>query len=129
MHSYQLYLHIMGNTVPDNYKKKRKKKIIHSYSEIWRALPPIRTHVLVDKNYLLLVFSTLWKTLLPIMLRTRRAHETEGAAERTGRFAFGPGRSVGPHATLLCFSRCCFCHFDSITVLIMGGTAPDNYTK
>lgn len=27
----------MGNTVPDN-------KNIHSYSERWRALPPIRTH-------------------------------------------------------------------------------------
>lgn len=25
-------------------------------------------------------------------------------------------------------SRCCFCHFDSITVIIMEGTAPDNYT-
>lgn len=29
-----VYLHIMGNTVPDN-------KNIHPYSEIWRALPPI----------------------------------------------------------------------------------------
>jgi len=26
------------------------------------------------------------------------------------------------------FSRCCYCHFDSITVIIMEGTAPDNYT-
>lgn len=24
-------------------------------------------------------------------------------------------------------SRCCFCQFDSITVIIMGVTAPDNY--
>lgn len=31
------HTHIMGNTVPDN-------KNIHPYSEIWRALPPIRTH-------------------------------------------------------------------------------------
>lgn len=26
------------------------------------------------------------------------------------------------------FSRCCFCQFDSITVIIMEGTAPDNYS-
>lgn len=59
LYSNVSYIHIMGNTVPDN-------KNIHSYGEIWRALPPIRKHT--GRQKLPSSFSTLWKTLLPIML-------------------------------------------------------------
>lgn len=34
--------------------------------------------------------------------------------------------AVGQHVHFP-LSRCCFCHFDSITVIIMEDTAPDNY--
>lgn len=143
----------MGNTVPDN-------KNIHPYSEIWRALPPIRTHT--GRQKLPSSFFTLWETLLPIM--SRGVHEprdrywlrwsrnivkvwyvswsyrkdqssvsyvkSSGAArvpeEVPDSFAFGTCPSVVMYTSV---SRCCFCQFDSITVIIMEGTAPDNYTS
>lgn len=119
-------------------------KNIHPYSEIWRALPPIR-HTLVGKNYLL--FFTLWKSLLPIMpsrwevymhqrtgtVNIVRCDVWAGIAQRPVQCQLSEGErkpvvyqlSVHMYTS---FSRCCFCHFDSITVIIMEDTAPDNYT-
>lgn len=70
-----VYLHIMGNTVPDN-------KNNHSYSEIWRALPPIRTHT--GRQKLPSSCFTLWKTLLPIMASGRDVCMDQGTAADTG---------------------------------------------
>lgn len=55
----------MRNTVPDN-------KNIHSYSEIWRALPPIRTHS--GRQKLPSFFHIMEDTAPDNVVRTRGAH-------------------------------------------------------
>lgn len=157
-------------------------KVLYIYT-LWETLfPIIKTttptvkygghclrygHALVGKNYLL-GFSTLWKTLLPIMLSGREVCMDQGTRSAdslttrrvqltfskvwyvswsclkrpiqcqlsrksmtselcgwSGCSVFSAGPSVDMYTSL---SRCCFCQFDSITVIIMEGTAPDNYT-
>lgn len=138
MCSFVLYIHTLWETLSPIIKN------IHPYSEIWRALPPIR-HTLVGKNYL--QFFTLWKSLLPIMPSRWEVY----MHQRTGTGKYCQVWCVSWHCSetssvsvdrgerktvvyqlsvhmYTSFSRCCFCHFDSITVIIMEDTAPDNYT-
>lgn len=136
----------MENVVPDN-------KNIHSYSEIWRALPPIRTRTGRQKLPSFF-FHIMEDTAADNSIRTRGVQaprdpyrqpaawyaswpRTPGQSSVSSRHdlmtsescqvrsVFSPGRRST--CTLL-LSRCCFCHFDSTTVIIMKGTAPDNYT-
>lgn len=136
MCSFVLYIHIMGNTVPDNKK--------HAPLQ-WNMEGTASDTAHTGRQKLPSVFHIMEITAPDNAIKMRSVHAPK---DRYGEILSGVvcelallrdqfSVSWGERKTVVyqlsvhmytSFSRCCFCHFDSITVIIMEDTAPDNYT-
>lgn len=114
--NYLLLVYIMEDTAPDNAVRIR---CVHGprdrrWSDLWSFPIKLNELVLFQKGPIQCQF-----------IKGKGKKKSVWFSFEDARFFLAQCRpSVNMHTSS---SRCCFCQFDSITVIIMEVTAPDNY--